>query len=212
MLVICCYNMVKTLILILGVTILQLNLSCKSQYSTTELKNNFLTDQISDLNKITDFFKNQICENKNSDFKTCFSKILPELLESGWQPILEKVDYEQQKELYNSISKSTFNEIWEFRKSTYPDTGLELKTLSSKYNGKYQKYLTELGRNNTEIKKYADRLIAAGDFESMGLLQQRIYKNPKEFDLNDPNIQLLIAVHYLTQNDQQKRADKWESK
>lgn len=201
----------KTLILIFGVAILQLNFSCKTQYSMTELKNNFSTERISDLNKITDFFKNQICENKNSDFKTCFSKILPELLENGYRPILEKVDFEQQKELYNSISKSTFNEIWEFGKATYPDTGLELKSLVSKYNGKYQKYLTELGKNNTEIKKYADRLIAAGDFESMGLLQQRIYENPKELDLDNPNVQLLIAVHYLTKNDQQKRTDEWES-
>ena len=201
----------KKLILILGITILQLNFSCKSQYSKAELKNNFSTEQISDLNKITDFFKNQICENNKSDFKSCFSKILPDLLENGWQPILEKVDFEQQKELYNSISKSTFNEIWEFGKATYPDTGLELKSLGSKYNGKYQKYLTELGKSNAEIKKYADRLIAAGDFESMGLLQQRIYNNPKEFDLDNPNVQLLIAVHYLTQNDQQKRTDKWES-
>ena len=202
----------KAIIVIIGVTILQVNLSCKAQYSTTELKNNFSTEQISDLNKITDFFKNQICDNKNSVFKTCFSKILPELLENGWQPILEEVDFEQQKELYNSISKSIFNEIWEFGKATYPDTGLELKSLGSKYNGKYQKYLTELRKNNTEIKKYADRLIAAGDFESISLLQQRIYKNPKEFDLDNPNVQLLIAVHYLSQNDQQKRTGKWESK
>ena len=52
--------------------------------------------------------------------------------------------------------------------------------------------------------------IEAGDFESVGLLQQSIYNNPKEFDLDDPNIQLLIAIHYLTLNDQQKRTDKWE--
>ena len=200
----------KVLILIFGIIILQLSFSCKSQYSTVELENNFSTDQISDLNKIRDFFKNQISENKKSDFKVCFSKILPGLLENGWHPILEKVDFEKQKELYNSISKSTFDEIWEFGKATYPDTGLELKKLGSKYNGKYQKFLTEFGKNNPEVKNYADRLIEAGDFESVGWLQQSIYKNPKEFDLEDPNIQLLIAIHYLTLNDQQKRTDKWE--
>ncbi|MCX7549182.1 hypothetical protein OS188_14590 [Xanthomarina sp. F1114] len=199
----------KAIILIIGVTNLLVSLSCNAQYSATELKDNFTTEQISDLNKITAFFQNQICDNKNSDFKTCFSKILPELLEYGWQPILEKVDFEKQKELYNSISKSTFNEIWEFGKATYPKTGLELKSIGSKYNGKYQKYLTELGKNNAEIKEYAERLIAAGDFESMGLLQQQIYKNPNNFDLNNPNIQLLIAIHYLSQNDQQKRKEKW---
>ena len=167
-------------------------------------------DAVSGKYRVVHFFKNQISENKKSDFKVCFSKILPGLLENGWHPILEKVDFEKQKELYNSISKSTFDEIWEFGKATYPDTGLELKNLGSKYNGKYQKFLTEFGKNNPEVKNYADRLIEAGDFESVGWLQQSIYKNPKEFDLEDPNIQLLIAIHYLTLNDQQKRTDKWE--
>ena len=190
--------------------ILQMNFSCKSEHSSTELKNNFTTEQISDLYKIIDFFKSQICENSNSDFKTCFSEILPDLLEYGWQPILDNVDFEKQKALYSSISQSTFDEIWEFGKATYPETGLELKSVGSKYNGEYQKFLTELGKNNNEIKNYADRLIGAGNFESMGLLQQRIFKNPTEFDLDNPNVQLLIAVHYLSQNDQQKRTDKWE--
>lgn len=190
--------------------ILLLSFACSAQFSTTELENNFSKEQIEDLSKITGFFKDQICENKNSDFKTCFSNMLPELIEYGWRSILEKVDFEKQKELYNSISQSTFEEIWEFGKATYPDTGLELKSMGSKYNGKYQKYLTELGKNNTEIKKYAERLIATGDVESMGLLQQNIYKNPTELDLDNPNVQLLIAIHYLTQNDQQKRTEKWK--
>ena len=201
-------NPLRTLIII---CILILNFSCKTKFSTSELRNNFSKDQISDLNKVTDFFKSQICENDNSDFKTCFSKMLHELLEYGWQSILDNVNFDKQKELYNSISKSTFEEIWEFGKATYPDTGLELKSVGSKYNGKYQKFLTELGKNNNEIKDYADKLIGAGDFESMGLLQQRIFNNPTEFDLDNPNVQLLIAVHYLTQNDQQKRTDKWKS-
>ena len=196
--------------MIFGITVIQLTFSCKSELSTRELKNNFTTEQISDLNKIIDFFKNQICQNNGSDFKTCFSELLPTLLEYSWQPILKKVDYEKQKEIYKSISDTTFKEIWAFGKTTYPETGLELKSVGSKYNGKYQKYLTELGKHNTEIKEYAERLIASGDFESMELLQYRVYINPSKFDLDNPNIQLLIAVHYLSQNDQEKRKDKWE--
>ena len=186
-----------------------MNLSCASKFSTTELQNHFSKDQINDLQKITEFFKSQICANKSSEFTTCFTETLPALMEYGWEPILENVDFDKQKELYNSISKSTFNEIWDFQKETFITTGLEFRSIGSKYNGKYQKYLTELGKDNSEIKEYAERLIAAGDFESIGLLQQRIYKNPNDFDLNNPNIQLLIAIHYLSQNDQQKRREKW---
>jgi hypothetical protein len=191
------------------ICVLILNYSCSTNFSTPELRNNFSKEQIADLNKITEFFKNQICENRKADFKTCFSKILPELMEYGWQPILDNVDFEKQRELYNSISQSTFDEIWEFGKATNLETGWEFKSIGSKYNGNYQNFLAELGKNNSEIKDYADRVIGMGDFESMGLLQRRIYRNPMDYDLDNPNIQLLIAIHYLSQNDQQKRTDKW---
>ena len=184
---------------------MQLNSSCAEKFATTEMENNFTTEQIEDLKKIRDFFENQICDGEDDNFKNCFTKMLPELIEFGWQPILKKVDYNRQKDLYESISQSTFNEIWEFQKITYPENESGHKSIASKYNGAYQQYLTELGKKNKRIKKYVEQLKAAGDFESMGLLQQNINKNPNEFDLNDANIQLLISVHYLTQNDQQKR-------
>jgi hypothetical protein len=197
--------MIKLKILFIGFLLIQLNSSCSEKFATTEMENNFTAEQIDDLKKIRDFFENQICEKKGDDFENCFSKMLPELIEFGWQPILEKIDYNKQKELYESISMSTFNEIWEFQKIIYPESENELKSIASKYNGGYQKYLTELGVKNSQIRDYAKRLIKAGDFESMGLLQQNIYQNPNEFDLSDANIQILISVHYLTQNDQQKR-------
>ncbi len=50
-------------------------LSCKTQYSATELDNNFTPEQKADLKKITDFFKNQMCLNTDSDFKTCYEQI-----------------------------------------------------------------------------------------------------------------------------------------
>ncbi len=202
--------MKKSLLYILGFGIFLLNLSCATKFSTSELRNNFSKEEIKDLQKITDFFKSQICKNKNSNFKTCFTEILPELIDNGWKPILIKVDFEKQKELYALISKSTFDEIWVFGKARYPETGLELKSIGSKYNGRYQKYIAEIGLNNKEIKDYADRLTSAGDFESMGLLQSRIYLNPTDFNLDNPNIQLIISIHYLSQNDNEKRVDKWE--
>jgi hypothetical protein len=175
------------------------------------LRNNFSKEEIADLQRITEYFNNQICEDENSDLRSCFHKVFPDLLEDDGQSVLDNVDFEKQKELYHSISKSTFEGIWEFRKAKYYSTGLELKTITSRYNGKYQKYLVELGKNNTEIKKYTEDLIDSGDFEPINSFQLRIYKNPSKFNLDNPNIQLVIAVHYLTYNDQQKRTDKWIS-
>ncbi len=197
--------MIKIRVLLIGFLIIQLNTFSSKNFATSEMKKNFTAKQIDDLEKIRDFFVNQICDGRNNNFEKCFTKMLPELIEFGWQPILEKVDFKKQKKLYESISQSTFDEIWEFQKITYPESENNLQSIASKYNGRYQKYLTELGTKNKQIEIYAKRLIEAGDFESMGLLQQNIYKNPNEFDLNDSNVQLLISVHYLTLNDQQKR-------
>lgn len=201
-------NTRKALIFILGFTILILNLSCKTQYSTIELNNNFTTEQKADLKKITDFFKREMCLNMDSDFKTCFKRIPHEYLEATGNSFWTNINYEKQKKLYEQISKSTFDEIWDLCKSTYPESGIELSEICSKYNGKYQKYLIELGRHNETIKKYADRVTGAGDFSLFQLSYWEIMKNKKDLNLNDPNIQLIIAIHYLSLNDEEKRNSK----
>lgn len=200
----------KTIILVFGVIILQLNLSCKSQYSTTELNKNFTSEQVADLDKITEFFKSEMCLHLDSDFKTCFERTPHEYLEATGNPFWMNIDFEKQKKLYSQISQTTFNEIWSFGKASYPDSGLELKSIGAVYNGKYQKFLSDFGNHNKAIKKYGERIAEAGDFVSLYLTYWQILKYKKDFNLNDPNIQLIIAIHYLSLNDQEKRKDKWE--
>lgn len=199
----------KPIILIFGVIILQSNLSCKSHYSATELNKNFTSDQITDLNKIREFFKSEMCLHMDSDFKTCFERTPHEYLEATGNPFWMNIDFEKQKELYSQISQTTFNEIWNFGKATYLDNGLELKSIGAVYNGKYQKFLNDFGNKNKYIKKYAERVSGAGDFNSLYLTYRQILKYKKDLDLNDPNIQLIISIHYLSLNDQEKRKEKW---
>ncbi|AXP81576.1 hypothetical protein CJ739_2503 [Mariniflexile rhizosphaerae] len=200
----------KTVLLIFGITILQVNSSCKSQYSATELNNNFTAEQISDLKKITDFFKKEMCLYMDSDFKTCYKQIPHEYLEATGNPFWININFEKQKELYKQISKSTFDEIWMFCKSrTYPD-GLESKSLCANATGKYQKFLSDLGGINPRVAKYAEGINASGDFSPMDFHYWNVLKIKKYFDLDDPNIQLILAIHYLSLNDQEKRKDKWE--
>ena len=199
----------KTLILIFGVIILQLNFSCKSQYSVTELKSNFSTEEISDLNKISDFFKNQMCLNTDSDFKTCYERIPHEYLEATGNPFWLNINFEKQRELYSKISKSTFDKIWMFCKARNYPSGLESKSLCAVANGKYYEYLKNIGSTNPRIAKYAEQINASGDFNSMHFHYWNVLKKKKYFDLNDPNIQLILAIHYLSLNDQEKRMEKW---
>jgi hypothetical protein len=188
--------------------ILILNLSCKSQSSTPELKAHFSADQIADLQKITEFFENQICKTNQTDFKNCFEPILPNLIDFGYEPIFKLIDFRLQNELYESIGEKTFNEIWNFCKTTKLKTNEKYQSLCAKgVEGKYADFLLAVGQENKFVKKYAKRLIASGDFESSALLQQWIYTNKESFDLENPNIKLLIAIHFLSINDQEKRTE-----
>lgn len=197
---------------ILSIGILIISISCSKEYSSPELRKNFTKEQISDFKKITEFFTQQICNNnQNLNFKSCFEKMLPELVEKGFIPILENIDFEKQKEMYNSISKSTFNEIWGFGKTIRYKDKKEYKSIGANMNGKYLTFLSDVGINNKYISEYAEMTYSIGDFESMSLLQNHIYNYPKDLDLNDINIQILISIHYLTQNDNEKRNEKWNN-
>jgi hypothetical protein len=170
------------------------------------MKYNFSAEQIADLQRITDFFKTQICNESESDFGSCFEPMLPELIENGYEPIFNKIDFNKQLELYKSISQNTFNEVWAFCKTRNYLLNTEYQSLCAKgADGKYSEYLLEVGKKNKFIKNYAEKLIASGDFEPSGFLESQIYTNKSKFNFKDPNIQLLIAIHFLSINDQQKR-------
>ena len=97
----------------------------------TELNKNFTAEQIADLNKIKEFFKSEMCLHIDSDFKTCYERTPHEYLEATGNPFWINIDFEKQKDLYSLISQTTFNEIWSFGKATYPDSGLELKSIGA---------------------------------------------------------------------------------
>lgn len=199
--------MKKTKLLIFGILILQLNSSCKTQYSTTELNDNFTSEQIVDLKKITDFFKEQMCLKMESDFKICYERTPHEYLEATGNGFWTNINFKEQKALYEQISKSTFDEIWDFCESTYfHPNEIKVKEICAAYNGKYQKFLADLGNSNPRIAEYLNRIQESGDYSWMDIQYWDVLKkNRKYFDLNDPNIQLILAIHYLSINDQESR-------
>lgn len=207
------HNMRKTIILTFVVIILQLNFSCKSQFSTTELNNNFTAEQIADLNKITEFFKSEMCLHMDSDFKTCYERNPHKYLEATGNGFWTNIDFKKQNELYEEISKSTFDEIWMFCESTVYPSQSKVKSLCANATGKYQKFLADFGKRNPRIAKYAERIQASGDYNGLDIQYWEVLKDQKSFDLNDPNIQLILAIHYLSMNDNAKRnADLIERK
>ncbi|QDH80686.1 hypothetical protein FKX85_17220 [Echinicola soli] len=205
--------MKKTKLLIFGILILQLNFSCKTQYSTTELNENFTSEQIADLKKITDFFQEQMCLKMESDFKTCYERTPHEYLEATGNGFWTNINFEEQKKLYEQISKSTFDEIWDFCETTYfHPNETKVKEICAVYNGKYQKFLSDLGNSNPAIAEYLKKIQASGDYSYSNIRYWNVLNDKKHFDLNDPNIQLILAIHYLSMNDQESRNNELREK
>ena len=203
------HNIMKIGKILFGILILGLFVSCKSQYSTSELKNNFTESEIEDLNKIREFFIDETCVNSQNDFEDCFKKIPHDYLQAYGNGFWENINFERQSELYNQISKSTFDKIWSFCTSEYrTEPKKKYKTLCALSGGKYNDYLFEFGKKNKRIGEYAKSLNDYGDFSSHDLTTWEIVNNRKYFKLNDPNIQLILAIHFLTLNDQLKRKEE----
>ena len=201
--------MKKTIRILIYILIIASFLSCNSKYSESELKANFSSEQLSDLTEIRKFFLNQVCE---SDFKLCYEQINHDSLQASGIGIWTKIDFDKQKKLYHRISKSTFDEIWMICKSVNFNTDEEKKSICANAIGKYQNYLSDFGKNNARIAKYAERIEASGDFGGLDISYWNVLTDKKHFDLNDPNIQLILAIHYLSMNDQDKRNENWVEK
>ena len=166
---------------------------------------NFTKDEINDLKEITDFFIKSVCADVNSDFEKCFKQTNHDSLIMNGTGIWAKINFDKQKELYNKISKSTFDKIWMYCESTYYPSETKSKDICAVAMGKYQNYLAELGKTNPGIAKYADRIQASGAFNGFDIQYHEILKMNSDFDLNDPNIKLILAIHYLSLNDEMTR-------
>lgn len=181
---------------------------CTHHFHSNELKNNFSGAEIEDLHKLTTFFLNQMC-NGADGFKSCIDSIIPYLNEYGWKPILDNVDFEAQMELYEEFQSDLFSQIWKFCETRNLREKTSYRSVCINPEGKFLRFLEDLSERNPHLQNYYENIFQSGDWESVGVLQVSLYHNPENFDLHDPSIQVLIAVHYLTQNDQQKRKEIW---
>ncbi|MDR2916350.1 MAG: hypothetical protein LBV74_16240 [Tannerella sp.] len=174
----------------------------------------FDKSEIEDLTRILFFFNEQICPAKEVadgvNIQECYHDFFAHMLEKEKTGNFDiGISFQKQKEMYDQISESTFNQIWFFGESlrfNSPDAFSE-KYIFFTNNGKYWKFLEEFGKENANIKKYFDTLYLTGDM-SPTVVSNILYAF-EWCDTEDVRIQLLIAIHYLTLNDQFERREKY---
>lgn len=177
--------------------------ACSNQTARTNLDSEplineiFTVAEVENLNKIVAFFEGQICQiegvqpgNVVNCYTNLFAHMAPQVTSGN---LTLPYSLEEQRELYPQINKSLFNQIW------YSPKGRGRQMVLSN-RGKYSKLLEKMSLNNLTVAKYLQTMKNTGDL-SPGMVAEMLI-NHKNFDVNDPKIRLLTAIHYLTWNEQ----------
>jgi hypothetical protein len=183
---------------------------------TQELRTNstiqevFNTIEINDLNKILTFFENEICSDliEVTEINKCyinFFSTLRSAVKDGEFPI--NINFEKQREMYSELSDSTFMNIWTINKSFKFKSKDTLQSIGYLYDGKFAKLLEATGKDYPMIKGYSETFKETGDITPS--LTANFIINYSKLNLNDPRIKMIVAVHYLTLNDQYLRNEAY---
>lgn len=201
-------NLLIVSIVLLGCT----NSHVESLATEPTINSVYSQNEIEDLTTILDFFESQICqiykldgENTLDCYRSFFEQ-MKSLMETG--EFDTKISFEKQKELYQQISKSTFDKIWTYTwviKNTQ-DSRDTLKSIIWNYEGKHIDFLKVFAEDNDVVKRYIDANLASGDISPMMIADIQMFY--EKYDINDIRMRLLIAIHYLTLNDNAKRLEK----
>ena len=184
--------------------------SIGSLNSDTLIKKTFNKSEIKDLQKIIDFFNNEICNSNYENLNECYQNYCSKRKKQVELNVEfnTNINFEKQQKLYSKIQNNTFKEIWSFQKSLpireRKDT---LKYLSFNHNGKFVEFLKQYGNENKKIKNYYESFLMFRDISpSMfaGVLMEF-----EDYDIKDIRSKLIFAIHYLTLNDQNLREEKY---
>lgn len=174
----------------------------------------FNKTEIQDLQTILNFFNKQICENEDFDgqninnyYQDFMKRLKSESIESNGTIYLE-IPFEEQLKMYKRIENSTFNEIWLFGKSFPLGSSTDtLKSIFINHSGKYPKFLKEVGKKDSIINIYQEQLSNSGDISPQ--MFSSLLMGYENYNIKDIKVRLVIAIHYLTLNDENLRKEKY---
>lgn len=173
----------------------------------------FTREEIKDLTKLLDFFNNRICTSQGIDKKKiieCYDSFIERMSEAAEAGDIEiKIPFEKQQKIYHQISDSLFYQIWTFHKTWKRDSPDTLKCIDYRVDGKYVKFLKVLGKDYEMIKEYGKSLELSYCLSPSMTAEIFMIKEYYHYDLNDIRLQLVVAIHYLTMNDQFERKEKY---
>jgi hypothetical protein len=203
---------IQTIVISLIIFVIGCQSNPKSLEDYKDVNKIFEANEIEDLEKIVDFFNESICKSENlesTNVLNCYEQYFKRMRKAEETGNVEmRISYQEQEKLMKEINLNTFNQIWTYGK-TWKKGSDTLEVVNIKYDSKYIKFLKEFGKGNIKAKNYVERFEAVGDISPSMFADVLI--NYKDYDVRDERIKLLIAIHYLTQNEQFKIREKLNS-
>ncbi|MCA1751315.1 MAG: hypothetical protein LC670_05910 [Flavobacteriales bacterium] len=181
----------------------------------TTFQETFTAAEIEDLQFLFDFFNSSICKQQSSDdLNACYPEFFNRMEKTKESKNFElDIPIHQQKEVYQAFKDSTFYRIWSFRETqeynfrdSIPLQGV-FRTVFFAQGNRYMEFLSRTADSYEIIKFYYDSILMEGGFIGPGLFASVLLEHDK-YNLEDIRIRFIVAIHYLTLNDQYKRAEK----
>ena len=171
------------------------------------IKKSFSEAEIQDLQLLYDFFNKSICDS-NQDLENCyddFFKKVKQAADSG--SLYLPIPFDNQLEIYKKFKDSTFYQIWAIGELwTREKPNDTLGEVYYKWDGKFMNFLKKAGKEDEFIKAYHESVEAAGG-PGPAIIAE-IIMNYDKMNIEDIKVRFVIAIHYLTLNDQYKRKNK----
>lgn len=193
------------IVLILGLT--NCSVGQKRLVDDKIIKKSFSESEIQDLQLLYDFF-NQSISDSESDIEDCYDDFfiqVKQAADSGSMYL--PIPFEKQKKVYDKFQDSTFYQIWAFGKTWTPENPNDtLREVYFRWDGKFVSFLKKAGKKDEFIKAYHESVEATGGL--VPSIIAGIIMNYEKLNIEDPKVKFVIAIHYLTLNDQYKRREK----
>jgi hypothetical protein len=198
-------------------------LICLAEYSAGQsrlsdnetIQESFTNTEIEDLQMLFDFFNESICTEEHSDdLNTCYSDFFKRMEKSEDSGEFDlDIPFDRQKEVYRAFKDSTFYRIWSFRdrqeydlRESIQPKGV-IKTVFFAHDDKYLDFVKSTAARYEIIDFYYDSILAEGGDIGPGLFASMLIEHDK-YNVDDIRVKFIVAIHYLTLNDQYKRDER----
>lgn len=183
--------------------------SCLTGQTSNEQFEEFLKLEVPSNSKesiilLQDFFEAELSNQFNCKPEAVYYELIEHTskgLPNGYDI---EISFDKQRELYQKLDEGFFQSTWRYGVETINPGDISYITLDLKTDNWFMKAL--LNAQNSKTEDYINTFKNAGQISPS--MESLVYQGLDKRDVERPEIQLLLIIHYLTINDNYKRKEK----